>query len=420
MFRFFVWLFDLFSPYANSFERKVDRFFRGVKSTDSILSIKERLLKLMGENLIVVNVWLEKKFKGYTYLSKRVRRKMYSDVEKIVKKLMDFASTHRPTVSGIKYRLSEKGIAYPLGDDEKIKWLTIIMEFLKPGHYYHYVETSSFGKLLRDPDKEKLEGDCNQIVTLYVYLYSLKFPVENLQIKLLPEHVCLHFRGVDIEATNGTFQKYKDQTQILPVTEIISTNLLDLTDFRENVQDVSPRDIVKSAQLAYAVSSLKSLVTKNLNIAYKNLAIGALRVNDFETAIYYFSEAGEARMLNDVYKRACVYYMDQENFSKAKFYADKSGDSSLTKAVSHNEGVYRLGEGNIDAALKIFKGLDDDKMVKACYAEKYNDLVVKVKGDRTLAQAKAHKYIYKEMLDLVGKMGDEGLKKSVRETLSKL
>ncbi len=410
----------MFSPCINSFERKVDRFFSHIKSTDSFSSIREKLINLMQENLIIVNVWLEAKFKGYVYLTKSTRKKMYEDVKAIVKKWEEHTAKNPINEEFVKSQIDAAGIEFPNGDNEKIKCLYSIMQFLRPGLYYNYIKTASFGKLLRDPDKEKLEGDCNQIVTLYIYLYSLKFPLDDLKIKLLPEHVCLHFRGIDVEATNGTFQKYKESTDVLSVTEIISTNLLDLADFREDLQVVSERMMVKSAQLAYAISSLKPLVAKNLNIAYRNLAVSALNSNDFKTAIFYLSQTDDKEALKNAYKNACIFYMNNNDFSKAGYYADQAGDSELKKNVKHNEGVYYFNNGSVDKALSIFVSLGDENMKKACYAKKYNELVKKVSGVKTLEDAKRYKSIYREMLSVAQKMGDSTLENSVRETLSKI
>ena len=287
--------------------------------------------------------------------------------------------------------LNEKGLSFPGGDGDKLLYLYQIMLFLRPGIYYRYIKTASFGKLLRDPNREKLEGDCNQIVTLYIYLFTLKFPVEDVKIKLLPEHVCLHFRGIDIECTNGTFQKYTEAEDVLPSTEIISTNLLDLADFREDVQKISSREMVKSAQLAYAISSLKPLVAKNLDIAYRNLAASALNVNNFDSAIFFLSKTSEKKDLATVYRNACIHYLDKKNFSKARYYASKSGDNDLKKVIDQTEN-----------------------------AQRYNYLAKKVSGVKTLAEAKRHKSAYREMLSLAQKMGNHELEKSVRETLSKI
>lgn len=391
--KFLKWLFGLFSPYVNSFERKVDKFFSKIKSTDSIANIREKLLELMQENLIIVNVWLEKKFKGYVYLDKKTRKEMYVNVEKMKKKFEEFQGSINIEQIKIKEILDSQGLEFPNGDGQKIEYLAKIMAFLTPGKYYEYIKTSSFGKLLKDPAIEKFEGDCNQIVTLYIYFYSLKFSLDDLKIKLLPEHVCLHFRGIDIEATNGQFAKYREEgEEILPVTEIISTNLLDLNDFREDVQIVSDNTMLKSAQLAYAISSLKSLVTKNLDVAYKNIGVSALNANDFKTAIFYLSKVSDAQeVLKTAYHNAAVYYLNNKDFQNASFYASKDGDSALIDAVKKGEASY-----------------------------KYNQLVQKVSYVQTMEDAKKHRSDYQEMLSLARTMGDSALQNKLQDTLNKI
>ena len=97
MLKVLKWFFGLFSPYVNSFERKIDKFFRNIKSTDGLATIKKGLNALMQENLMIVNVWLEKKFKGYLYLTKSARRKMYGDTESIKSLLNEFVKNSKIT-----------------------------------------------------------------------------------------------------------------------------------------------------------------------------------------------------------------------------------------------------------------------------------------------------------------------------------
>jgi len=338
----------------------------------------------MQKDLIVVNIWMEKKYKGYKYLSKGTRKKMYENTNKIVKKLNEFIKKN-------PIKKEQIPVEFPPVDAEKMIYLAQIMEFLKPGKYYEYIETSSFGKLLNNPDEQKLEGDCNQIVTLYIYLFSLKFPIEDIQIKLLPGHVCLHFHGVDIEATNGSFAKYKEFEYILPATEIISTNLLDLADFREDVQHIPERIMVKSAQLAYAISSLKSLVSKNLNITYRNLGVAALKANNFETAIFYLSKTDDREALAAAYKNGAIYYSGSGNYSKAELYADKCGDYNFKNDIK-----------------------------KTIASKQYNELAKKVAHVKTTEQAKQYKYIFQKMLELAQKIDDDALINNVRDILSKI
>lgn len=360
-----------FTPYTNFFEWKVDRFFKSVKSDDSIFTVQKRLLDLMRENLIVVNIWMERKYKGYKYLKKSVRKRMYINSSLIVKKF--YAQS---------IEVSELGKI--VSRDEKLKFLTSIMAFLKPGKHYHYIKTASFGKLLRDPSKELLEGDCNQIVTLYIYLYSTKFPIEDLQIKLLPEHVCLHFNGVDIEATNGTFQHYKNYTHILPVTEIISTNLLDLADFREKVQEISPRVFLKSSQLAYSISSLREIVESNLKIAYKNLSISSMKSG---------------------------------NFSSALFFAEKLNDFDFLKSVKRSYAVSLYDKGDFEHSLKVFQELNDENGIKASLSGAYNLLANKVKNVKTQKDFQQNKHNYRKMLEIARKLNDQNLIENLNRIL---
>jgi len=420
MFKFLKWFFGFFSSYVHPFEKKVDKFFRGIKSTDNIGTVRKKLLELMQDNLVILSVWMERKYKGYTYLTKGTRRRMYRDIKKIIYGLNEFDQKNTYGDEEIRSKLGRHGLSFPNGDEEKIRYIYTIMQYLKPGGHYHYITTASFGKLLRDPSLQKLEGDCNQIVTLYMYLYSLRFPMENLEIKLLPKHVCLHFRNIDIEATNGTFQKYTECEEVLPATEIVSTNLLDLTDFREDVQEITSRNLMKSAQLAYAISSLRTLVEKNLKISYHNLAVGSLKSNDYKTAIFYFQKEGNREALTTAYHNAAIYYMKNNNFRRARYFASESHDRDLAKMVKHNEGVYYYKNDKITQALKIFVDLGDLEMKRSCYAKQYNELSRKIIGVKTLADAKRHKSTYRKMLDLARKMNDSTLERSVRETLDKI
>lgn len=385
MLKFIKWFLGLFVPYVGSFEWKVARFFKGIKSTDSISSVNRQLLILMQKNLVIVNLWMEKEYKGYVGLSKKVRRLMYANSELIKLKFLEYSNANPVSDSVVKATVLSVTNEFFDQDMDKYKHLYQIMQFLKPGKYYNYIPTASFGRLLRDPNKEILEGDCNQIVTMYIFLYSLKFSISELNIKLLPEHVCLHFRNIDVEATVGMYHKYTEHREVLPVTEIVSTNLLDLDDFRENVRVISPRVMVKSAQLAYAISSLRDIVAKNLKVSYTNMA---------------------------------VHSMDVNNFSSAKFFASEAGDAELLHTIQHNEGVYLYKSKNFDAALNVFRYLGDTNMEKACYSGMYNKLVSTISSVKTLEQAKKYKSTYRKLLDLSRKMGDSALESQFSKILN--
>ncbi|MDP2625108.1 MAG: hypothetical protein Q8P27_02885, partial [Candidatus Peregrinibacteria bacterium] len=307
-------LLGLFSSYAHPFERKADRFFKSIKSNTSRGSTQKKLSKLMQENLVVLNLWMEKKYKNYAYLKKGVRKRMYADVEVLKIEFLKYYEANPVSEKRLHQHLTAVGNSIPARLREQLIYLATIMEYLKPGPHYTYQAAANFGKLLKNPLKEKLVGDCNQIVTLYTFLYALKYPISDLRIKILPRHVCLHIEGIDIEATNATFKKYKEFDYILPITEIVSTNLLDVVDVEAKTKAIHPRAIVKRAQLAEKISSMRDLVTRNLEIAYKNLGIMLMKDKDYKGAIFFFEKTRDRTAIQSAYRNAAVHYMNKKSF----------------------------------------------------------------------------------------------------------
>ncbi|MEK7528259.1 MAG: hypothetical protein AAB592_00650 [Patescibacteria group bacterium] len=380
-------LLGLFSLYVHPFEKNAEKFFLWVTSYRDRQEIEKRLHALMQENLLVLTVWLEKRFKNYHYLTKKHRKELYSNAVLIER---DF-EMHRAanTVMGaeIQGELTQLGLRFDHDDLEKIQYIKAIMMYLDPHSRFSYREGSTFGKLLRDPAREKLVGDCNQIVTLYAYIFSRRFDIRNLQIKLIPGHVCLHFKGIDIEATRGRFANYKDYDYIAPITELVSTNILDISDPDEAVSKVPPDLFVKASQLAIAISGKKEIVEHNLEVAYHNLGLAAVRSQDFERAVFYLEKCKNKKPLASAYHNACVFFLKNKNFQKAHFYADKRGDPELKKAV---------------------------------YGREYNALAKTVKGAKTIAEAKRYQSTYRRMLDLAYKMGDQKIVANIQGILDRM
>ncbi|PIQ77975.1 hypothetical protein COV82_02250 [Candidatus Peregrinibacteria bacterium CG11_big_fil_rev_8_21_14_0_20_46_8] len=379
----FQFLFNLFSHYAHPFEKKADRFFRSVRSTSSSRGVQKKLEGLMQENLAVLNLWLEKRYKNYKYLNKRTRRKMYKDLELLKQAFERFTNEHTVQPSAIAHTLKILHLKMP-PDMDKMIYLAKMMHYLRPGAHYEYQAGANFGKLLRDPRHQKLIGDCNQIVTLYVFLYAQKYPVGDLHIKLLPEHVCLHFQGVDIEATNGTFQNYKDFEALLPITELIPTNLLDIADIEAQQAHVDPRAVVKAAQLAVLVSSQRSIVERNLKIAYRNLGILLMHQHEYESAIFYFAKLGDHDLITAANHNAAIYFLKKYKYREALHYALKTKDFELERAI---------------------------------YLKQYNLLAQKVEGVTTVSAARNKRSIYRKMRDLARKAKDRELEKSIQKIL---
>lgn len=293
MLKFLKAIIGFFSIYTDPFEKKVDRFFKKLSAGSTPERTKEKLLALMQEDIVRLNLFLERKFKGYKKTKKSYRKKLYQNAELLKE---DFLKYYQNNHEHFKQFIKTKGVFV----DESFIYLSGIMHYLKPGKHFEYREGSAFEKLLRDPKKTTLIGDCNQIVTLYIYLYSLKYPITDFKIKLIPGHVCLHFKGMDVEATSGRFHHYKKFAYLSGVEEIIPTNILDISDKEEGKYKVSLENILKASEVAYILSSHREIVEQNLKVAYHNLTMSLIK---------------------------------QKRFSKAEEIAKKSGSESLKKAV---------------------------------------------------------------------------------------
>lgn len=335
-----------FSSYADKFERRIEKLLRKAGRL-GIFEIQRRVTELMQENLVIFSLYMEARFKGYKYLKVGARKKMYRNAERIGQLFLRY--THGITIKdeAVAGVLKQLGVLRPAapGDAERLRYLVAIMSFLRPdGVHYQYLEGASFGKLLKNIEKgEKMIGDCNQIVTFYSYLYSLRYDIKELQIKLLPGHICLHYRGVDIEATAGNFAKYEKFERILPIAELISTNLLDISDFRDKQIQVNPREFLKGAQLAFSLSSEREIVTTNLKAAYHNVALQVLKNNDFENAREFFRKSGDNEMIKATYgkeynlvhsrvaslKDLATMKMHRSDYQKMLDLAKKMEDSTL-------------------------------------------------------------------------------------------
>ncbi len=413
-------LLNLFSPYVHPFEKKADKFFKKIKSNSDQFKIQKELETLMQKNLVVLDLWMEKKYKNYKYMKKRIRRKMYEDVEILNKEFDQHAASHKVEMIALQEEIESHGLTFPKHKKEQLAYITAIMSYLKPGKHYQYQKAANFGKLLKNPRNEKLIGDCNQIVTLYSYLYSRKYPISDLNIKLLPGHVCLHFEGIDVEATNATFHHYKEHDGVLPVTELITTNLLDVVDAEEKVETIDPRTMVKRAQFAYTISSKKDLVKRNLDIAYRNVGIALMNRKEFKSAVYFFEKLGDSKLIKTAYHNATIHYLKAKNYKSATYFAKRTGDQELQNTVTRNQGVDLYNSKNYKDALTYFRKAGDDRMIKACYQGEYNKLVRKVKNVKTMDDARKYRSTYQKMLELAHKMGNEQAATYVRGMLKKM
>ena len=185
--------------------------------------------------------------------------------------------------------------------------------FLHDSKRYEYQESTFLGGM---QNPQHLIGDCNQIVTLYVYLWSLLFDVSELKIKLPSNHIVLSYKEVDIEATTGVFTKNYSQIPPLDIIELITVNLLDVNDFREKVSQVKPKDTLRISKLAFAISSNSEIVRKNLKIAQDNLGLLYLKKNKFKLAIGMFELSQNKQMIDNSRNMAVEFLSQKLSFER--------------------------------------------------------------------------------------------------------
>lgn len=385
MFNFFRKLIGFFSLFAHPIEKRADKFLQKITPNTGQIFIHNRVLELMKEDLIIFDLWLERRYKGYKYLRKSRRKKMYENVAKMKIKLDDFCSKEKLDDEKILDTILKKKIIFR-GGMAKLKYLACLMSFFSGKNgCFEYEKSSNFGKLLKDPAKGKVIGDCNQIVTLYAYFFGLKYNLEDLRIKVYPGHVCLHYAGVDIETTNGTFQNYRKKNQkILPITELMAVNLLDISDANERMYKVSPKAFLEAAELTYLISSDREIADHNLKTAQQSLV---------------------------------QHLVKENNFAKAKKIAKQSNDSRLVTSVIHSEAIHYYKQKRFKKALVLFQEINQKKNVEACYGALYQELNKSLKTVKTVKQLKAKKPVLRKMEEYARKSNNPRLMKHVQDLL---
>lgn len=369
----------------------------------------------------MTNLWMERRFKNYRYLNKSRRRMLYGHAQTIAGMFDQFLQGFAATEEQVRDVFARHGVQYPPQMGQQARVLMAITAFLQPGKYYRYIESASFGKLLRDPSRELLEGDCNQIVTLYAFLYSRYFPLSDLQVKVLPDHVCLHFQGVDIEATSGQFTQYKGYEFVGPITELISINLLDVSDFREMQAKVTQQTMLKAAELAYHLSSMRELVNRNLRVAYHNMALSKAQQHNFESALFYAERSGSVQLVQSTSHNAALDAVKKKNYSKARHFAGKARNPELQRYVLTQEASAFLKKKQFHKARSLFSQAGAHDMLKATYQHEYNAVLSSLpKSLRTIEDHKKYKATYKKLVALAQKGGMTQQSRQIQDLLKQL
>lgn len=416
---FFQSLYYFFSRYADPAERRVGRFFSRISEADSEHAVQKSLRPLIQRDLAVVNLWTEHRYKGYQYLTKRRRRELYANLALIHEDFAKFSRSQTVDIKEELTRIASLGVdtaklrLYP----EQLCHLVLIQRYLSPRRgLYVYQESSSFGRLLRDPGKEKLVGDCNQIVTLYLSLYAAAFEVTDLKLTLYPGHVALHFEGVDIETTNGTFRLYdKPEQRRVAVYEIVSVNLLDTSDVNFTKSTVNPEVFLQAARLAYVVSGHRALVKRNLEVAYHNTVRHHMEQKQYKPALAYAKQSGSFELIQAAAHNGAAHAAAQHDFSQARVFAASATDKSeLLRTIDRQEAAWLYNAQRYHEAIELYQRMGDRDMVRQGYRALYAKEQEALKGVRTTEDLKSRAGTVRTMERYAKASGDAQLIKHIQ------
>jgi hypothetical protein len=369
-------LYYQFGQYTDPTERQIGLFFKGLSERKSVAAARAQLLDLMQRDLAAVNLWTEYKYKGYKYLRKSTRKRLYNNLERIAKDFDLFYQSHQrdgeDTIRHI-HSIAPHARVEP----HRIQLLLALTDYFSLTRgLYEYRESSSFSRLLRDPGEEKLVGDCNQIVTLYAHLYAKYFDIHDLKVRLLPRHVALHYGGVDIETTNGTFANYDDtkDAELMPIEELVTINLLDTTDAYLETHEVDAEDFLQSSRLAYMLSYSREIVSRNLDAAYGAIINRLMSRHNYVQALKFAKQSSNIELLAIVGNNGALYHMDKHEFATARKFARYSlKRTELIQDSYRAEGVYQYNQQHFHEAMTAFRACGDRDSVRKCYAALFFD-----------------------------------------------
>jgi hypothetical protein len=397
--RFISNLYYFFTPYTDARERAVGSFFKDLTERSSRPRTQAKLNNLLQRNIAVINLWTEYRYKGYRYLSKSQRKKLYSNLQLITE---DFDRYYRSYISSTTS-----------DEPEKMTLIRALMGYfsIKRG-LYEYRESSSFGRLLRDPAHEKLVGDCNQIVTLYMYLYSQYHDIRDLQVRELPGHVALHYNGIDIETTSGRLADYSKQkdSKLLPAEEIVSINLLDTTDSYLSTHEVDAEDFLQASRFAFILSHNRDIVTRNLDVAYSRLINSLMKRNNYNQALKFAAHSRDITLLNVVGHNGSLYELQRKNYTAARRFAQYAlKRDELIRTSWQSEATHYYQTRHYHDAMRAFKHTDDQTMICQCYEALFFEEQQKLGANLTTDSLKKHSRTIKRMRSYAKKSGNKKL-----------
>jgi hypothetical protein len=400
-----------FTPYTDARERAVGRFFKSLSEHGNRTRAQARLGTLLQHDIAAINLWTEYRYKGYRYLRKSQRRKLYANLQIITDDFDRFYAS-KPHQADMVIQHAHALAPHATVESERILLLQALMDYFSPVRgIYEYRATSSFGRLLRDPSHEKLVGDCNQIVTLYIYLYSRYFDVHDLKVRVLPEHVALHYGGVDIETTNGTLVNYSEKANsLLPVEEITSINLLDTSDSYLSTHEVAAEDFLQAARFAFILSHSRDIAKNNLDVAYSSLINSLMKRNNYGRALEFALASRDITLLSVVGSNGASYELQHNNYAAARRFAQHTPKrDELVKASWQAEGSHYYQAQRYHDANKAFKHINESTLVRQCYVALFFEEQEKLGSNLTTESIKKYSSTIRHMRAYAKKSGNKKL-----------
>lgn len=403
------------SPYVNESEEKIDHYLKGLSANSNPERVRKKIQELLQADAITFQIWCEHHYKAYASLTKEQRLGMYTNLDSIRSSFQSYSFMQVPDVDSIFLELTEKDIntnnlkSY----SRQLQYLKQITSFFNSQVVFHFQQPATFAGFIKDPKKSMLRGDYHQIISLYTYLYSLKYEVADLKIKAMPGHICLHFEGVDIEATTGTFEKYSKEIQeILPITELVVISLLDIPDGAKESYEIPATSLIEAARLAFLLSERKDVVTHNLKVAFRKIIIHLLETNNFETALTYALASKDQEAVHHAALKGTSFYLNKEDFVQARKFSGFTKDrETIRKKIDEREGIALYNKKEYFKAIDKFKDAGHSEFEKKCYVGLFFREQSTVKDIKYISLLKEKRKTLLKMKFYAEKAEDEKLKR---------
>ena len=396
-------IFFLFSRYIGFEEKKLAKNILkiGFKSKKNSISYSHSLIE---KNHLALCLEVEFLFKGYSILNKNNRKLAFSNVEKINKDFLNFYDRN-------------KTLEFNEHSSDEFNFLYIISKYLVPNQRFEYKEGASIYKTLMFSNQIKYQADCNQLVNLYIHLFSLKFDPSKLKIKLLKDHVCLHFEGYDFETTNAEIIKYEDYINISDVSEIISVNILDISDSDLKTSNVHVKDFYAGCLIAKNLSSNQKITDHNIKVIYQKMAKHYEEVKDYKKSEYFVKQLKDKSQLLNFYKRYSQYLLSKNLYKKSIKIAKRTKDKQLLKYIYSTYVQFLINKNKLERALKFAKKSKQEDLIQFAASKLYNFYYKKIDRNKTNS---FNKSLYKKMLKLAFILKDPKLIAGLKKTIKSL